>query len=85
MVHFLRWSGEIAEDDSAVAGHGWLVSLRRTQRLAILRDHHNMRRVIGTIGGLALASLLDFSRYNGLYTKGLFRMLAEIAVGFGWG
>ena len=22
MVHFLRWSGEIAEDDSAVAGHG---------------------------------------------------------------
>jgi hypothetical protein len=24
MVHFLRWSGEIAEDDSAVAGHGGL-------------------------------------------------------------
>jgi hypothetical protein len=44
-----------------------------------------MRMVFGTVGGLALASLLDFSLYNGLYTKGLFRMLAEIAVGFGWG
>ena len=85
MVHFLRWSGEIAEDDGAVAGHGWLVTLRRNQRLAILRDHHNMRMVIGTIGGLALASLLDFLLYNGLHTKGLFRMLAEMAVGFGWG
>jgi hypothetical protein len=44
-----------------------------------------MRMVIGTIGGLALASLLDFLLYNGLHTKGLFRMLAEMAVGFGWG
>jgi hypothetical protein len=44
-----------------------------------------MRMVFRIIGGLMLASLLDFSLYDGLYTKGLFRMLAEIAVGFGWG
>ena len=31
--------------------------------------------VFGTIGGLALASLLDSLLYIGLHTKGLFRML----------
>ena len=66
-------------------GASWLVFLRLNRRLAILRDHHKMRMMFGTIGGLALASLLDVSLYNGLYTKGLFRMLTDMAVGFGWG
>ena len=44
-----------------------------------------MRMMIWIVGLLALATSLDSSLYNGLYSRAFARMLGDIAVGFGWG
>jgi hypothetical protein len=44
-----------------------------------------MRMAIWIVGILALATSLDSSLYNGFYTKGITRMLQDMAVGFGFG
>jgi hypothetical protein len=43
-----------------------------------------MRALIWIVGGLALATSLDSSLYNGLYTRSFARMLSDMAAGFGF-
>ena len=44
-----------------------------------------MRAVIWIVGLLALATSLDASLYNGFYSRGILRMLSDMANGFGFG